>query len=163
MAAVLLIMPVVGEGETHVETVHVDDLAAGIVDLLRTGPGRQVVLELAGPDRLPIAQLVGGYRAWLGLRPIRVVPVPIRVSAFVTGFGDLTRMHLVAATMLARFQAKLAGNSAAVERTTGLRARVFLSSPEMPEATTIGIVNVVVGLGLLNGWKLKRTAWTQMM
>ncbi len=123
MAAMPFRTPVIGNGGTPVDTVHAEDLATGIVELLRTGSGRCTVLEPAGPDRLALRELVVAYRGWMGLprRPLLHLPLP--VVALVARVGDLARLHPVNSTAYAQFRTRLTGDGREFEKACGIRLR----------------------------------------
>ena len=118
-----LVTPVIGDGSTPMDTIHKDDLAAGIVRLLRTGAGVRTILEPAGADRMTFAQTVAAYRSWFGLRPQPTVGVPFRLAAILARIGDVARMHPVTSTALAQFRARLTGDAPAFQEATGVRPR----------------------------------------
>ena len=117
------VTPVIDDGTTPMDTIHKDDLAAGIVRLLRTGRGVRTILEPAGATRLTFAQTVFAYRAWFGLPARPVVGVPFLVAAMLARFGDLTRMHPMTSTALAQFRTRLTGDACAFEEVTGIAPR----------------------------------------
>ncbi|MDP6951213.1 MAG: SDR family oxidoreductase [Alphaproteobacteria bacterium] len=67
IAALPLAIPVVGDGNQRFQPIHMDDFAAGIVRLLDTPARAEIVAS--GPEPLTIAEILKGFRAWLGLAP----------------------------------------------------------------------------------------------
>ena len=117
------VTPVIGDGKTPMGLIHKDDLASGIVELLRTGRGVRTVLEPAGPDRMAYAGVVAAYRSWFGLAPRPFVGVPVGLARLLARFGDAAGMHPMTSTALAQFRARLTGDAAAFETATGVRSR----------------------------------------
>ena len=123
LAVFPLVTPMLGDGRTAMDIVHRDDLAAGIVSLLRKGAGVRAVLEPAAPGRLTLLEMLAAYRAWFGLRPVPALRVPLRLAAILARLGDAFRLHPVTTTALAQFRARLTGDAAAFEAATGVKAR----------------------------------------
>ena len=117
------VLPVVGDGSTPVDVLHKDDLAAGIVALLRSEAAIRAVLEPAGPSRLPAAGILSAYRAWFGLRRAPLVRVPDWLGTLLARIGDVTQTPPMNSTMLAQFRRRATGDAAAFERATGVRSR----------------------------------------
>lgn len=120
LAVMPFVTPVIGDGTTPMDVIHKNDLAAGIVSLLRSGTGIGAVLEPAGPRRLSLAEAVAAYRNWFGLRPRPILRVPYWLAAVVARFGDATRMHPMTSTALAQFRARLTGVAATFSQATGV-------------------------------------------
>ena len=123
MAVMPFFTPVIGDGRTPVDTIHVEDLAAGIVRLLQSGSGSRAVLLPAGPDRLTLEELLSAYRAWFGLRPRPLLRVPVPAIALVARTEDAMRLHPVNSTALAQFRTRLTGDAQAFTEITGIRPR----------------------------------------
>jgi uncharacterized protein YbjT (DUF2867 family) len=71
------------------DVVQLDDVAQTVVRMLEPGAPSGVVLELAGPERLTVAQVIGGYRRWLGWRPAREIGLPGWLLAIGWRAGDV--------------------------------------------------------------------------
>ena len=117
------VTPVIGDGTTPLDVIHKDDLASGIVALLRTERGVRMVLEPAGPERMEFVEAVSAYRSWLGLAPRRFVGVPPGLAGLFARFGDATATNPLTSTALAQFRARLTGNAPAFAAVTGTRPR----------------------------------------
>jgi len=104
--AALPVTPDIGGGK--VQPIAIDDLVEAIWSVLHLPLPMALQLDAVGPQAMPIAELIGTMRQWLGLRPARSLPVPqgmLRAVASL-GIGPVTRESL---TMLE------AGNVAPVE------------------------------------------------
>ena len=121
LAVMPFVTPVIGDGTTPMDVIHKDDLASGIVNLLRSGAGIRAVLEPAGPGRLSLAEAVTAYRNWFGLRPRPTLGVPNWLATAVARFGDATQMHPMTSTALAQFRARLTGDAATFAQMAGVR------------------------------------------
>lgn len=71
------------------DVVQLDDVAETVVLMLRPGAPSRVVLELAGPERLSVAQAIGAYRRWLGWPPAREIVLPGWLLTLSWKAGDL--------------------------------------------------------------------------
>jgi uncharacterized protein YbjT (DUF2867 family) len=81
--------PIFGSGETKLQPVHVDDVAAAIARILQRTERDPITLECGGPDVYTYKDLVRGVARAADLKPI-LIPVPFavwhalaRVSAFL--------------------------------------------------------------------------------
>jgi uncharacterized protein YbjT (DUF2867 family) len=71
------------------DIVQLDDVVGTVAGLLQPGAPAQVVLELAGPERLSFEETVAAYRGWLGHRPARLVRAPGLLMRMAYGLGDV--------------------------------------------------------------------------
>ena len=71
------------------DIVQLDDVVETVVRLLGEGAASRVALELAGPERLSFEDVVQAYRAWLGLKPARIVSAPGFLMGAAYRVGDL--------------------------------------------------------------------------
>lgn len=88
LAAMPLAMPVVG-GEQAVRPVAMDDLCGAVVAALDRPEIRRTTLDITGPERVSLAELLRLYRGWLGLGPAPVIPTPRWLAAPVLMVGDV--------------------------------------------------------------------------
>lgn len=81
---VLPVMPDTGP----LQVVQLDDVTKTVMFFLDpSAPGR-VVVEIAGPERFALADVVGAHRRWLGWRPARRVQLPAFLSTLLYRAGD---------------------------------------------------------------------------
>lgn len=71
------------------QIVCLDDVVETVIFFLRPGAPSRVALELVGPERLSMAEVVARFRAWLGWRPARPIRVPPSLAAALYRLGDL--------------------------------------------------------------------------
>jgi len=71
------------------QVVQLDDVAATVAFFIRRSAPAQAVLELAGPERLSMDQVVSHYRQWLGWSPARRVTLANWMAELVYRAGDL--------------------------------------------------------------------------
>lgn len=88
LAAMSCVIPVIG-GDQMFRPIAMDDLAAAVVAGLKPGAPSREVLDVAGPERLTLVDILKAYRGWLGLAPAPVVRVPRWAAAPVLWLGDL--------------------------------------------------------------------------
>ena len=81
---VLLLMPDTGP----LQVVQLDDVVATVLFFLAPDAPSLVALDLAGPERLSFAEIVGRYRAWFGWREPRILTVPRWLGAVLYRLGD---------------------------------------------------------------------------
>jgi uncharacterized protein YbjT (DUF2867 family) len=87
----LALLPVLpkAEGAGRLQVVQLDDLVESVVRLLRPQAPVRLALDVAGPEALTFEDVVAAYRAWLRLRPARIVRVPAWSMRLMHGLGDL--------------------------------------------------------------------------
>jgi uncharacterized protein YbjT (DUF2867 family) len=86
--ASLPVLPL-GPRDALVQPVQVSDLADAVAFFLRPGTPAKNLLEVAGPERMRLSQMVAHYRRWLGYRPATVLPVPGWLESLLFRLGDL--------------------------------------------------------------------------
>src|SRR5690606_3346361 len=80
-------VPVMGRtGELQVVTL--DDVVQTVVFFLDPAAPARLELELAGPERLSMADIIAHYRNWLGWKPARRLQLPGPVAGLLYSAGD---------------------------------------------------------------------------
>jgi uncharacterized protein YbjT (DUF2867 family) len=82
------ITPVVG-GDQVFRPIGMDDLCDAIARLVTPDAPVRQSFDLAGPERVSLAEVVRGYRAWLGFGRTRIWRVPRWLAAPVFRAGDV--------------------------------------------------------------------------
>jgi uncharacterized protein YbjT (DUF2867 family) len=72
----------------RLQIVQLDDVVATIAHFVHPETPSRLALELAGPDRLTLEEVIAAYRAWLGWPPARHVTVPGWFLAAICRLGD---------------------------------------------------------------------------
>lgn len=85
--AALPITPVVGDGRQPVQPIHIDDLVRAVLLAVEPdGPsGRSI--DVVGPRPVAFAELLEGWRRWLGFGPMRSFGIPYRLALTAGRFG----------------------------------------------------------------------------
>ncbi len=71
------------------QAVQLEDVVATIRFFLAPAAPTRIVLDLVGPERLAVADIVRLYRRWLGRSEPRLVTVPRPLAASLCHLGDL--------------------------------------------------------------------------
>jgi hypothetical protein len=71
------------------QVVQLDDLVRTVLFFLRPGAPARIALEIAGPQRLSLEEVLGAYRRWLGLGEPRFVTLPAWAARAACMLGDL--------------------------------------------------------------------------
>jgi uncharacterized protein YbjT (DUF2867 family) len=127
IAALPLAMPVPGSGEQAFQPIHVDDLAAVVALALETDRLTRKSIDVVGPQKATLREILAGYRRWLGLAPAPVVRIPRWLSGLAASAGDRLGGPLNS-TALAQVEHGNAGDYEAFQQATGLQARGFSES-----------------------------------
>ena len=85
--AALPVLPVVSD-TGPLQVVQLDDVTATVEFFLMPDAPARVALDLAGPERLSVTDIVRQYRAWLGWPEPRLVAVPARLAVVAFRLGD---------------------------------------------------------------------------
>lgn len=70
------------------QIVQLDDVAETVAFFVRPEAPAGVELDLAGPERLSLAETIAAYRRWLGFPAARTVPVPDSIARVLYRVGD---------------------------------------------------------------------------
>lgn len=73
------------------QVVQLDDLVEAIVGFSSPAAPARVALDIAGPERLALADVVAAYRRWFGFGEAQRVAVPRSVAALAYALGDAAR------------------------------------------------------------------------
>jgi uncharacterized protein YbjT (DUF2867 family) len=85
--AALPILPVMPD-TGPLQVVAIEDVVSTVACFITPGAPSRVELELAGPERLTMTEIVTRYRAWLGWEPARRAHLPEWISALLYRIGD---------------------------------------------------------------------------
>jgi uncharacterized protein YbjT (DUF2867 family) len=85
--AALPVLPVM-PGTGPLQVVALEDVVETVAQMVRPEAPAQVALDLAGPERLSMWDVVAQYRGWLGWRPARRVMLPRPVAGLLYRMGD---------------------------------------------------------------------------
>jgi uncharacterized protein YbjT (DUF2867 family) len=72
----------------QIQIVQLPDVVSTVLFFLREAAPTRITLELAGPDRLSLEDVVDEYRTWMGQRPARRLQLPQWVMRAVYLVGD---------------------------------------------------------------------------
>ena len=70
------VVPLFGGGRAVVQPVFVDDLAKGLLSLLRAGQFNGQTIDFGGPDAMTMKELLVEIRQTLYGKPARMIPLP---------------------------------------------------------------------------------------
>lgn len=88
LASMPLAIPVVG-GDQAVRPIAMDDLCGAVAAALEKPEVSRATLDITGPERVTLIELLRLYRGWLGFAPAPVVRTPRWAAAPVLWIGDL--------------------------------------------------------------------------
>lgn len=86
--AALPMLPVVPDTGA-LQVVQLDDVTATVAFFLAPDAPARAMLDLAGPERLSVTDIVRQYRAWLGWPEPRLVAVPAWLAGVAFRLGDV--------------------------------------------------------------------------
>jgi uncharacterized protein YbjT (DUF2867 family) len=79
--ASLPLVPVPGRGEQRIQPVHVDDVAAAVVQVVQRDYFPRARIALVGPEATTLRGFLAGLRESLGFDRARFIPVPMALAA----------------------------------------------------------------------------------
>ncbi|WP_272006838.1 SDR family oxidoreductase [Roseovarius sp. ZX-A-9] len=103
LAALPFFTPVVGRGDQQFNPVHAADLTRVVDHLLRHPPGPGVH-SIGGPETLSQAEMLRSLRAWMGLRQVPLLRLPLWLAHGLGRMGDALRWGPISATAVAQLQ-----------------------------------------------------------
>ena len=86
--AALPVLPVMHD-TGPLQVVQLNEVAETVLRLLGSSAPARIALDLAGPERLSMSEIVGRYRRWLGWPEARLVRVPAGIAALLYYLGDV--------------------------------------------------------------------------
>ena len=91
LAALPFLVPVPGRGDQRFQPIHVADLARAVCRLVEPGAPARRLIEAVGPEELSVRDIVLALRAWLGIAPAPLLPVPMGLVHAAARLGDALR------------------------------------------------------------------------
>ncbi len=123
LAAMPFVLPLARESATF-QPVQVSEVAAAVSFFLRPDAPVRRTVEIAGPQRLTLAQIVAHYRRWLGLPAAKLVRLPLIAASLVSRLGDAVSLlgwrPPLRTTALRQLSRALARDPAEWTRITGI-------------------------------------------
>ena len=124
LAALPVVMPVVGDGKQQFNPIHADDLAAIIIEALQTPPPAEPI-EIGGPEALSQTEMLSGLRSWLGLKPVRIFQIPLPVARIMGRIGDALHLAPISLTAVDQLEQGVAADTAKMGAHYKSRPRSF--------------------------------------
>ena len=125
LAATPACVPVIGKGQQTTTPIHVDDLCATVLFALSTSKLKRKIISPCGPQTMRLADMIAGYRGWLGLKPAPELHVPMPLLSLAGRIGDLFGTGPVTTTSLRQLEQGTAADPRAFSQATGLHPRPF--------------------------------------
>lgn len=118
------------------QVVQLSDVVETVVRLLPPKAPNGIVIELVGPDRLTIWEVVAAYRAWLGWSPQPTLLLPAAVASVLYLIGDVVGWlgwrPPLRSTARVEIERGGTGNPAAWIAATGIRPKRLADALEPP-------------------------------
>jgi len=124
LAALPMVTPVVGTGDQTFNPIHADDLAALVIEALGA-PCPDQPIEIGGPDEITQTTLLTSLRAWLGLRPTRILHLSLPLARLTGRIGDVLRLAPISATSVQQLEQGVATDITEQTRHFKTRPRGF--------------------------------------
>jgi uncharacterized protein YbjT (DUF2867 family) len=126
--AALPVLPVVPDTQP-LQVVHLDDLVATIMFFLNPAAPARQALQIVGPERYSLTDLVQLFRRWLGWRPVGSVRMPPWLATSLFRLGDAVSLLGWRPPVRSTVQSEIArgsvGDPSQWTRLTGIKPRAL--------------------------------------
>jgi NADH dehydrogenase len=153
MLKIAPLFPIVGDGRATMMPVHAADVARGVVAALRTPSSAGKVLEIVGPERLELRDVVRRVAEALGV-PVRIVPTPAALMTLPVRLMEAWMSKpLSTRAQLAMLREGLAGDPGPARKDLGLETAPFTPERLRPLLASSGLmpareISAAAGLGI---------------
>ncbi len=100
------IIPLVGKGDHPFQPVYLPEFANFIAELIESNRPLPKLLLVTGPETVTLKTLLQKLRAWLGLTPAKMIPIPLWLIRFMINVNRFVARSSVNATSLIMLQRK---------------------------------------------------------
>jgi uncharacterized protein YbjT (DUF2867 family) len=147
-------IPVPGDGAQRLQPVHLDDLVAAILELLRTEYAWNAKIALVGPEPVRLRDLLGRLRRAMALGGTRFVRVPLGVVRQAAGLGTLLPGSLLDRDTLDMLIRGNTGDPEPMRRLLGREARAIEEFILPSDAATVRTLARLAWLLPLLRWSI---------
>lgn len=124
--ASLPLTPLPGGGAQVMNPVHAADLAHVVREIMEDPSDfDKDPHDIGGPEAVTQAQMISGYRGWLGLAPCRNFTLPARLAALVGKIGDFMRLGPISSTALSQLETGVLADNATLAAQLDHKPRGF--------------------------------------
>ena len=95
------VIPAIGDGQSRLQPVHVDDLCAVIEALILRPPQGAGTIDVGGAAVMTTDEITAALRRWIGLKPAPRLPVPFALLAPLAWIADKLKLGALTPDMLA--------------------------------------------------------------
>ncbi len=125
LAALPLVTPMVGRGIQEFDPIHVEDLAATVLQAIETDVLDGQIISPCGPERVTQAGMITALRAWLGHAPARALPLPMPLAFAMGWLGDRLKLGPISTAAVKQLETGVTADYHAFHKATGQTARGF--------------------------------------
>lgn len=126
-AAMPWVLPVVGDGTQPFNPIHATDLA-GLIRASLSSASQTPLADAGGPETVTQADMLRGYRAWLGLPPARLLRLPLPFARALGTLGDLLKLGPISRTAVDQLSAGVLSTPAPNQTPEPRAFRTFLNA-----------------------------------
>jgi len=123
LAGLPFCIPLVGDGSQQFQPIHVEDLAETVRRALQDPALARRTLDPVGPDIVTLRQIVERLRAWLDLRAVPMIPLPLGLIRWAARIGDLLEWGPLCTTSVEQIVYGNIADATAFEAAIGFRPR----------------------------------------
>lgn len=87
--ASLPLTPLVGRGDQRMQPIHIDDLCTLVLKLIEQPLGIRQTIAAVGPQAVSMREMLGAYRATMGMGPLRTLSTPLPLMRLAARMGDV--------------------------------------------------------------------------
>ncbi len=83
----LPLLPIIDKGDQRLQPLFIEDLVATVIKALESNQN-PIELDCVGKERLSYQELLQKFRAWLGKKPTKTIPIPSSLAIFGKILGE---------------------------------------------------------------------------
>ena len=127
LAVCPLFIPTIGGAHARFSPIHVDDLCKTVLWALESPDAAKRIVEPCGPQDLSLGELMQAYRAWFGLNPAPLLPIPRPFVAVACRLGDVFGAGPLTTTSLRQIEAGNTADACAFVKLTSIEPQPLAS------------------------------------
>ncbi|MEY2113843.1 MULTISPECIES: SDR family oxidoreductase [unclassified Rhodanobacter] len=131
LAALPGALPLPAGGTQRVQPIAAEDVGVAVVAALARPDVAHRIIELVGPEAMPLRDYLLAWRRWLGFGRVRILSVPLPLARGVAALGEWLGHGPLGRTMLRMLER---GNVGAADAVTRLRDTLGLSPRSLQRA-----------------------------
>lgn len=98
LATLPYFIPLIGDGLQQFQPIHMNDLTKVIIHCIERKGKIGRLLKIVGPDIVTMEDILIGFRRWLGVKPGRLIKIPLIFIKIASKIGDFLKIGPINST-----------------------------------------------------------------